>query len=152
MFFLVAIVCIGYPGIQKIMYENGKISIEKEARTIAEKGNPTPKDVSAFNARISNLENSGRFVKDKNIMVAIADAKLKIGDTNEGKRFLNRALEIDPNYELALVNRIGIESLAEGEKLAMDNFRSVEYYKDFSLKKKSYIKSLYESLKKNKPE
>jgi len=69
-----------------------------------------------------------------------------LGRKAEALAALDKALEIDPNYELALVNRAGIESLAEGEKLKMDNFRSVEYYKDFALKKKSYIKSLYESL------
>lgn len=69
-----------------------------------------------------------------------------LGRKAEALAALDKALEIDPNYELALVNRIGIESLAEGEKLTLDNFRSVEYYKDFSLKKKSYIKTLHDSL------
>ncbi|MFZ2633806.1 MAG: tetratricopeptide repeat protein [Desulfosalsimonadaceae bacterium] len=75
-----------------------------------------------------------------------------LGRKTEALAVLDKALEIDPNYELARVNRIGIERQAEGEKLTMDNFRSVEYYKDFSLKKKSYIQSLCDSLIKNKPE
>jgi len=86
--------------------------------------------------------NTGHVQSHGNMGVCLA----ALGRKAEALAALDKALEIDPDYELALVNRVGIESLAEGENLTMDNFRSVEYYKDFSLKKKSYIKSLYDNL------
>lgn len=58
------------------------------------------------------------------------------------------ALELDPNYEPALVNRVIVESLQEGEKLPSGKVDSVEYYKEYPLKKKSYIQSLVQQLKK----
>lgn len=67
-----------------------------------------------------------------------------LGRKSEALAALDKAIEIDPEYEPAIVNRIGIESLAEGEKLVLDEVRSVEYYKDFTLKNKSYIRSIYD--------
>lgn len=52
---------------------------------------------------------------------------------------LNRALEIDPEYEVALVNRAFIERLVEGEGINTE-IQSVDYVKDYQIpKKKSYI-------------
>jgi tetratricopeptide (TPR) repeat protein len=69
-----------------------------------------------------------------------------LGLKSEALAALDKAIEIDPEYEPAMINRIGIESLAEGEKLTMDETRSIEYYKDFRLKKKSYIQSVYDKI------
>ena len=60
---------------------------------------------------------------------------------------LSKALEIDPYYELAIVNRVIVENLKAGEKLSANKYESVEYYKDFSLKNKSYIQSVLEETK-----
>ena len=45
----------------------------------------------------------------------------------------DKALELDPQYEPAMVNKAMTETLAEGEK--MDNkVKTVEYYKDFPIR------------------
>jgi tetratricopeptide (TPR) repeat protein len=69
-----------------------------------------------------------------------------LGLKSEALTALDKAIEIDPEYEPAMINRIGIDSLVEGEKLTMDEARSIEYYKDFRLKKKSYIQSVYDKI------
>jgi hypothetical protein len=59
----------------------------------------------------------------------------------EGKALecLDKALELDPEYEIAAVNRIGIEKMREGERLE-GKIESVNYYRDYQGRgKKSYI-------------
>jgi lipoprotein NlpI len=72
----------------------------------------------------------------------------QLGRKADALAALDKALEIDPKYELATVNRAVIESLHEGEKLQQKGFApmSVDYYKDYSAKKKSFIQSMYDQL------
>lgn len=55
----------------------------------------------------------------------------------------DKALEIDPKYEPAIVNKVMAERVQEGEKLNFAQFESIEYYKDYPLKKKSLLEFLY---------
>ena len=55
---------------------------------------------------------------------------------------LDKALEIDPHYEPAIANKALVEAMEEGKKLDVDQFTSIEYYKDYPFKKKSYLKSV----------
>ena len=50
----------------------------------------------------------------------------------------DKALELDPQYELAIVNKAMTETLAEGEKLD-GRLKTVEYYKDFPMQNSSYV-------------
>ena len=52
-----------------------------------------------------------------------------LGRKREALASLDRALEIDPSYEPAKTNRIGVLAMQEGERLAAD-FVSIDYYKD----------------------
>lgn len=49
---------------------------------------------------------------------------------------LKRALEIDPTYELAIINRIAIESMKDGENLNAIKLETVDYCRDYALKNK----------------
>lgn len=60
----------------------------------------------------------------------------QIGQRNKALEAFDRALEIDSSYGPALINRVAVESLKEGEKLGQADFQSVEYYKDSILKNK----------------
>ncbi len=71
----------------------------------------------------------------------------KLGKKEQALKEFDRALEIDPNYELALVNRTITESLKDGEKLEAGKVEAVEYYKEYPLKKRSYIQSAIEKIK-----
>ena len=72
----------------------------------------------------------------------------QLGRKADALAALDKALEIDPKYEPAMVNRAMIESLHEGEKLQQERFApiSVDYYKDYPAKKKSFIQSMYDNL------
>ena len=75
---------------------------------------------------------------DGNIGICLA----RLGRKDEALKAFARALEIDPDYEPAMVNMAVVEGLAEGEALAPNEVRSIEYYKDYPLQNKSYIQSL----------
>jgi tetratricopeptide (TPR) repeat protein len=59
-----------------------------------------------------------------------------LGQREEALEALDKALELDPKYEPAILNRAAVSSLKEGEKLGA-KFEAVDYYKDFSVKRKS---------------
>jgi tetratricopeptide (TPR) repeat protein len=61
------------------------------------------------------------------------------GERGKALECLDKALELDPEYEIAAVNRMGIEKMREGEPLEWE-MDSVNYYRDYKSKgKKSYI-------------
>lgn len=64
-----------------------------------------------------------------------------LGKKEEAIHCFDQALAIDPNYELALVNKMFVEKLGPGEVLDAPT-RVVEYYKDYTAKNKSYIQDL----------
>jgi tetratricopeptide (TPR) repeat protein len=66
----------------------------------------------------------------------------QLGRKQEALATLDKALELDPGYEPALLNRKIVASLGEGEKLPDDHFNSVEYYKEYPLKKRSLLEQL----------
>ena len=66
----------------------------------------------------------------------------QLGRKQEALATLDKALELDPDYEPALLNRAIVASLGEGEKLPDDRFTSVEYYKDYPWKKQSMLEQL----------
>lgn len=70
----------------------------------------------------------------------------QLGRKSEALAALNKAIEIDPKYEPAIVNRAVIESLDEGGKLEQEGFMSIDYYKDYSIKKKSFVESIQSKL------
>jgi len=71
----------------------------------------------------------------------------QLGQKEEALSAFDKALEIDPSYEPAIVNRAAVESLEEGEKLESSKLDSIEYYKDFALKKRSYARYILQKLK-----
>lgn len=66
----------------------------------------------------------------------------KVGQKENAINAFNKALEIDPDYEPAMVNKTIFESLKDGEQLDQGSFESIDYYKDYSMKKKSYAKDI----------
>ena len=65
-----------------------------------------------------------------------------IGERGKALECLDKALELDPEYEVAAVNRITIEKLKEGERLE-GKMDSVDYYRDYKGKeKKSFLSEI----------
>jgi tetratricopeptide (TPR) repeat protein len=70
-----------------------------------------------------------------------------IGERGRALESLDKALELDPEYEIAAVNKIGIEKMREGERLE-GKMDSVDYYRDYKLRgKKSYITEILGNLR-----
>lgn len=59
----------------------------------------------------------------------------QMGRREDALESLNRAIEIDPNYEPAIENKAALESMEDGETLDNEAFESVNYYKDSYMKK-----------------
>ena len=54
----------------------------------------------------------------------------------------NKALDLDPVYEVALINKeMCMKFMVEGQSLIPDNTDEVKYYRDYGAGKKSYIES-----------
>jgi tetratricopeptide (TPR) repeat protein len=53
-----------------------------------------------------------------------------LGRKQEALAALDKALELDPSYGPALLNRRAVMAMAEGEKLPANSFGSVDYYRD----------------------
>ncbi|MBM4350710.1 MAG: tetratricopeptide repeat protein [Deltaproteobacteria bacterium] len=67
-----------------------------------------------------------------------------IGERGKAIEYLDKALELDPEYEVAAVNRIAIKRLSEGERLEGE-IGSVNYYRDYKVRgKKSYIAEIFQ--------
>ena len=59
----------------------------------------------------------------------------------------DKAIEIDPKYEPAIVNKAVIKSLQDGEKLPSDNVKTMDYFQEYPRQNKSYIESFIRDLK-----
>ncbi len=55
----------------------------------------------------------------------------------------DKALEIDPNYELAILNKAATESLREGEVLD-GGVGITNYYKEYGMKNRSYNQTSFQ--------
>lgn len=66
-----------------------------------------------------------------------------LGLKQDALNALDKALELDPDYKPAIVNRKAVDSLKEGERLSKYIYESVEYYKDYSSRNKSLIGRIF---------
>ena len=70
-----------------------------------------------------------------------------LGNRQKALECLDKAIELDPGYEPAIVNRHVIANLNDGETLADFNRRDLNYYSEFKLQGKSYVQHLADELK-----
>lgn len=72
----------------------------------------------------------------------------QLGRKQEALQALDQALEIDPNYEPALFNRVAIAQIEEGDTSKMGELKmaAIEYYKDSVCKGKSYVRQVLERI------
>jgi tetratricopeptide (TPR) repeat protein len=69
-----------------------------------------------------------------------------LGQRAKALECLGKALELDPEYELAIANRMLVEEMEEGECLK-GKIESVYYYRDYGSKKRSYLGEVLDDLK-----
>ena len=66
----------------------------------------------------------------------------QLGEKSKALAVLDRALEIDPEYEPAIFNKFHVERMQKGEPLTVQKMKSIEYYREYPHKKRSYLQSL----------
>ena len=69
-----------------------------------------------------------------------------LGNRQKALECLNKAIEIDPEYEPAMINRIAVERLRDGEAMADLVFSEVDYYAEYKVPNRSYVRELAERL------
>ena len=72
----------------------------------------------------------------------------QMGRKQDALNAFNKALQIDPEYEPAILNRTFTERLEDGEPLSHDKFKSVDYYRDYPRGKKSFIQETVDAIQK----
>ena len=71
----------------------------------------------------------------------------KLGQRAQAISALDRAIEINPGYEPAIVNRKMIAGLRADEKIPDGPVETIDYSKDYAAKKKSYIAEVIDSIR-----
>lgn len=92
-----------------------------------------------WEAAIADFEKSNRLIDhhaQTHGNLGICHAKL--GNRQAALEAFDKALDIDPKYELAILNREVVRTLDEGRSLD-GKVKTVEYYKDYANGKRSYF-------------
>ncbi len=66
----------------------------------------------------------------------------QLGEKSKALAAFDEALKIDPEYEPAIVNKTHVEKMRDGEPSTILPMESIEYYREYPHRKKSYIQSL----------
>jgi len=97
-FFIMPIIMIGYPSIQKIKYDNGVFTFEKAERDFAK----DPQNLEARNILNQNLSSiSKRPNSNPELLLSFGKAQAVLGDTVQAKELVDRALNISPELSEA---------------------------------------------------
>jgi tetratricopeptide (TPR) repeat protein len=95
-FFILPIVMIGFPGYQKITFDNGVITAEKYARQLNE--NPADNTLrNKLQETMNNIEN--RPVSEPSTLLKLSKATLTLGDTVKAIRLAEDVLEKKPDSQ-----------------------------------------------------
>ncbi len=70
-----------------------------------------------------------------------------LGNRQKALECLDKAIELDPEYEPAIVNRHALASMKDGETLPDFDRRELDYYSEFKLRGRSYVQHLADELK-----
>lgn len=97
-FFLLPVLMIGYPSIQKINYDKGVISIETQSREVA-KNSQDPVSRENLKQNLKNIEN--RPNSNPESLLKFGRAQAILGDTVRAEKLVDRALNISPGLSEA---------------------------------------------------
>ncbi len=61
-----------------------------------------------------------------------------MGNNKKAIEALDKSIELDPKYEIAINNKKIVEALSDGEKLNSQRYASMDYYKDLNERKNSH--------------
>ncbi len=98
-FFLLPVVMIGFPGIQKVSYENGKLELEKALAGFERSSNDS---ASRAQLRASVEKIAPRTATDPKASLTAARAFAKLGEPDRALRSVRPSLEAQPTRREAL--------------------------------------------------
>lgn len=98
LFFFVSIIMIGYPSIQKIVYDNGVVTIEKYSKTDAQSP-PDSDRQSKMEVTLRKIER--RPTSNSGALLDFGKVQAMLGDTVKAEKLVNRALLISPDFSEA---------------------------------------------------
>jgi len=99
------------------------------------------KAITCFKDCLNNVKNHYQSYGNMGLCYA------KLGKKEQAISALDRAIEINPRYEPALVNREMIAGLKADEKIPDGSIEIINYSKDYEAKKKSYIAEIIDSFR-----
>jgi len=114
--FVIGIVLVGWPGIQSVSYDDGKIEIQKMAQQLTTNPadtalqNKLEKSVAAFDTT--------RAKKDPAALTTISTAYYALGKYDDADKFNKKALVIDPKLQSA----VNLKSQIATQVLAKNNY------------------------------
>ncbi len=73
-----------------------------------------------------------------------------LGNKRKALECLDKAIELDPGYEPAKINRLSVQRFKEGEVPPDFDAREINYYSEFMLQGRSYAQLLADELKRTK--
>ena len=94
-FFLIPIIMIGFPGIQKIKYEDGALEIEKYITQLNASGNNREVETE-LRDKLQKFEK--RAQTNPNSSTLFGQAYASVGDTLRAMEYINTALSIAPQH------------------------------------------------------
>ncbi len=98
LFFVISIIMIGYPSIQKIKFDNGVVEVEKRTQELAQ----NPADITAKKElQKSLIDIVDRPTSNPTTLVKFAEAQVAVGDTTNAEKNLNLAMKENPDLPQA---------------------------------------------------
>jgi len=98
LFFFLSIIMIGYPSIQKIVYDNGVVTIDKYAKTDTQFP-PDSTRQSQMEIAMGKIE--GRPTSNSKTILDLGKVHAILGDTVKAEKLVDRALLISPDFSEA---------------------------------------------------
>jgi tetratricopeptide (TPR) repeat protein len=107
-FFLIPIAMIGYPSLQSIQINDGKVSLEKKADAVlANPADPTAR--KELQQQVEKLQS--RQFSDPGTLTVLSKAEFALGNDQVAKNNLEKALQKDPQLPAAKQLQTKIESI-----------------------------------------
>ena len=111
-FFMIPVVMIGFPAIQKVKFDKDGLEIEKQITTILDQpvtATTTPAATADLKAKVDQFKL--RAVKSPAALLTIARAEAALGEVAQSKATLDQAIKLNPQSEAAQDLKRRVEKL-----------------------------------------
>ena len=107
-FFMIPVVMIGFPAIQKVKFDKDGVEIEKEIKTIANQPAATPPAAtSELKAKVDQYK--ARAANSPVALLTVARAEIALGEVTQSKTTIDQAIKLAPQSVLVQDFRSRVE-------------------------------------------